>query len=319
MKKLISLVLAAILVFSALGAFTSCGEDVYLVGICQLVQHEALDAATNGFKQALQDKLGDKVAFIEQNASNDPATCTTICNQLIASDVDLILANATPAMTAAASATNKIPILGTSITDFASALDIKDWNGATGKNISGTSDLAPLAEQAEILKTLCPVGEYKTVGILYCSGESNSLYQVKVITPILNDLGYDVKAFSFSDTNDVSAVAQVACNECDVLYIPTDNTAALCADAIGSIALNAEVPIIAGEEGICRKCGVATLSINYYNIGYEAGLMAFEILANGADVSTMQIRFDASPVKEYNKTIADKLGITVPSDFVEIK
>ena len=303
-------------------AASSAADDApgFTVGICQLVQHPALDAATEGFKEALVEKLGDKVTFIEQNASGDSALCSTICGQFVSEEVDLIMANATPALQAAASATatdgERIPVLATSITDFGSALGIDDWTGVTGTNISGTSDLAPLDGQAAMLHELFP--EAKTVGILYCEGEANSLYQVNVIQPILEGMGYEVRRFSFSDSSLVSSVTETACSECDVLYIPTDNTAASCTEAIHNVAMNAGVPIVAGEEGICSGCGVATLSISYHDIGYACGEMAAEILLEGADVSQMAVRYAPQFTKEYNSEICQALSITVPDDYVAI-
>jgi len=295
---------------------SSASGKTYVVGICQLVQHKALDAATQGFKDALTDKLGDKVTFDEQNAAGDSATCATICNQFVSENVDLILANATPALQAAAAATADIPIIGTSITDYAMALNIDNWNGTTGANISGTSDLAPLDQQAAMLHELFP--NAKNVGILYCSAEANSLYQANIVRKDLEGMGYTVTDYTFVDSNDVSAVSQSAASACDVIYVPTDNTAASCAEVINNVCLTAGVPIIAGEEGICSACGVATLSINYYDIGYAAGQMAYNVLVNGADISTMQIQFAPKVTKEYNPSICQKLGITVPSDYVAI-
>lgn len=291
-------------------------DAVYNVGICQLVQHPALDQATKGFMDALKAKLGDAVKFDEQNASGDSANCAIICNGFASSGYDLILANATPALLAAQTATNEIPVLGTSITDYASALEISDWNGTVGGNISGTSDLAPLDGQAEMLHELFP--EAKTVGILYCSGEPNSVYQANTITPYFEGYGYTVSTYTFADSNDVSTVTDTACRECDVIYIPTDNTAASCTEAINNVALNAKTPIIAGEEGICSGCGVATLSISYYDIGYATGEMAYEILANGADISTMPIQYAPQFTKKYNTAICEALEITAPADYVAI-
>jgi putative ABC transport system substrate-binding protein len=299
---------------SAAGAAAS--GKTYTVGICQLVQHPALDAATEGFEAALKDKLGDAVTFDSQNAAGDTAACATICSGFASSNVDLIMANATPALQAAAAATATIPILGTSVTDYATALNISDWSGATGKNISGTSDLAPLDGQAAMVKELFP--NAKTVGILYCASEANSVYQADTITPMLTGDGYTVKSYTFSDSNDVAAVTTTACSECDVLYIPTDNTAASCAEAINNVAQPAKIPIVAGEEGICKGCGVATLSISYYDLGYATGEMAYEILANGADPATMDIQFAPKFTKEYNSTICTALGITPPSDYTAI-
>ena len=291
-------------------------DKTFVVGICQLVQHEALDAATEGFKQALSDKLGDKVKFQEGNASGDPATCSVIVNQFVSDDVDLIMANATPALLAAVAATNEIPILGTSVTDYGSALEISDWTGATGFNVSGTSDLAPLDGQAAVLKELCP--DAKVVGILYCSGEPNSKFQADTITPMLEKLGLEVKSFTFADSNDVANVAATACAECDVLYIPTDNTAASCTEAINNVALPAGVPIIAGEEGICRGCGIASLSISYFDLGYATGEMAYEILVEGADPATMEVRFAPQFTKVFNAANCEALGISVPEDYVAL-
>ena len=319
MKKAFALVLAVCMVF----ALCACGassakaeEESYTVGVCQLVQHPALDAATEGFQAALKDKLGDKVKVDVQNASGDSPTCSVIVNQFVSDQVDLIMANATPALLAAQSATGEIPILGTSITDYASALGIEDWNGATGINISGTSDLAPLDGQAAMIRELFP--DAKRVGVLYCSAEPNSKYQADTIDQILADLGYTVTEYTFADSNDVASVTATAVGENDVLYIPTDNTAASCTEAINNVALPAGVPIICGEENLCKGCGLATLSINYYDLGYATGEMAYEVLANGADVATMQIQFAPKFTKEFNAANAEALGISVPSDYVAI-
>ena len=336
MKKLLSLLCVAAMIF----ALAACGgsqapaatqapaaeapaaeapaaeAQSFSVGICQLVQHPALDLATQGFKDALTEKLGDAVSFNEQNASGDAATCAVICNQFVSDEVDLIMANATPALLAAASATNVIPILGTSVTDYGSALGIENFTGATGSNISGTSDLAPLDGQAQVLAELFP--DAKTVGIVYCSGEPNSKFQAETIAPMLTELGYTVSEYTFADSNDVANVTASACAECDVLYIPTDNTAASCTEAINNVALVEKTPIVVGEEGICKGCGVATLSISYYDIGYETGLMAAEILTEGADISTMEVRYAPQFTKEYNVSICETLGVTIPEDYVAI-
>lgn len=290
--------------------------ETYKIGICQLVQHEALDLATQGFKDALTEKLGDNVSFEEGNASGDAANCSTIINGFLASDVDLIMANATSPLQAAHAATDTIPILGTSVTDYATALEIDDWTGTVGNNISGTSDLAPLDQQAAVLQELFP--DAKTVGLVYCSGEPNSVYQCTVIEGYLTDMGYSVEWFAFTDTNDVSSVTQAACDASDVIYIPTDNTAAANTEAIANVVLPAGVPVVAGESGICSGCGVVTLSISYYDIGYITGEMAYEILVNGADVSTMAVKTAPEVIKMYNAANCEALGITVPSDYVAI-
>lgn len=291
--------------------------DVYNIGICQLVQHEALDAATQGFKDAMVEKLGeDRVKFDEQNASGDSPTCATIVNQFVSSDVDLILANATPALQAAVAATDSIPILGTSITDYATALDIDDWTGTTGRNISGTADLAPLSEQADMIKELFP--DAKTVGILYCSAEANSVYQADTMQGFLETLGYNCNIYTFADSNDIASVVTTAVSENEVLYVPTDNAAASNTEIINNIALPAGIPIVAGEGGICSGCGVATLSISYYDIGYKAGEMACEILENGADVSTMKVEEASDVTKQYVASRCEELNITVPDGYEAI-
>ena len=311
MKKIVALALALVLVMAA--ACASAAE----IGICQLVQHPALDAATQGFKDALTEKLGDDVTFDEQNASGDAVNCATIINTFVSNSVDLILANATPALQAAVAATADIPVLGTSITEYGVALGIDDFNGVTGINVSGTSDLAPLNEQAAMVKELFP--EAKKVGLLYCSAEANSIYQVKVVGEELVKLGYETEEFAFTDSNDVASVTQSAVDSCEVIYIPTDNTAAAYTDTIANVVIPANIPVIAGEEGICAGCGVATLTISYYDIGYKTGEMAYEILANGADISAMPIEYAPQFTKKYNAENVDALGIEIPEGYVAIE
>ena len=313
MKKLLAILVVAVL---CLG-MTAIAEATYTVGVCQLVQHPALDAATQGFQDALNEKLSGAVSFDVQNASGDSNTCSTIVNGFVSDNMNLIMANATPALQAAVAATGDIPILGTSVTDYATALDIDDWTGATGINVSGTSDLAPLDQQANMLHELFP--DARVVGLLYCSAEPNSKYQVDVITGYLTDLGYETVEFTFADSNDVASVAQSACDGSDVIYIPTDNTAASCTEAIRNVVEPAGKPVIAGEEGICKGCGVATLSISYYDLGYATGEMAYEVLVNGADVATLNIAFAPNVTKEYNAELCELLGVTVPEGYTAIQ
>ena len=325
MKKTALICLLMIIAMACTPVFAQGGSEAsaparttYTVGICQLVQHVALDAATQGFQDAIVEALGkDNVTFNYQNASGDNATVTTIINTLVSANVDLILANATPPLQAAASATVKIPILGTSITDYASALGITlDANGATGINISGASDLAPLDKQAEMIRELFPA--VRNVGLLYCSAEANSIYQITEMEKYLDNLGIKHTRFAFTDSNDVASVTQSACSSCDVLYIPTDNTAASCTEAIRNVVEPAKVPVVAGEEGICSGCGVATLTISYYDLGYTTGRMAVQILKDGADVAKMPIEYAANPIKKYNAELCKALGISVPSDYTAI-
>ncbi len=310
------LCLVLVLALCACGGGGSAKEKTFTVGICQLVQHVALDAATKGFRDALTEALGDRVKFDEQNASGDIATCATIVNGFVASKVDLIMANATPALQAASAATADIPVLGTSITEYGVALDIANFNGTVGGNVSGTSDLAPLDQQAAMFDELLP--DAKVIGILYCSAEANSVYQAEVVKAELEKAGKTVKIFTFADSNDVATVTASACGDCDALYIPTDNTAASCAEAINNVAEPAKVPIIVGEEGLCAGCGIATLSINYYDLGVTTGKMAAKILTGEAKISEMPIEYFQNPVKKFNPALCESLGITPPADYVAI-
>lgn len=288
----------------------------YTIGICQLAPHPALDAATQGFKDTLTEKLGGSVKFSEGNAGGEANNCIPIVDGFLSENVDLILANATAPLQTAASATSDIPVLGTSVTDYATALGIDDWTGTVGGNISGTSDLAPLDQQAAMLHELFP--DAKNVGLLYCSGEPNSVYQVEVVSEALSGMGYTCTNFAFTDVNDIASVTQSACDSSDVIYIPTDNTAANNTEAIANVVIPAKVPVVAGEEGICSGCGVVTLSISYYDIGRIAGEMAYDILVNGADVSTMPVQFAPEVTKKYNAANCEALGITPPADYEAI-
>lgn len=330
MKKLLAVLLAGAMTLGLVacgstgGSQNSAGSEnaskgnaKYTVGICQLVQHDALDAATEGFKKALTDEFGDDVKFDEQNAQNDSNTCSTIINSFVSNGVDLILANATPALQAAAAGTDTIPVLGTSVTEYGVALQLKDFNGTVGGNISGTSDLAPLDGQADMLQELFP--NAKKVGLLYCSAEPNSKYQVDTIKANLEKKGYTCEYYAFSDSNDLSSVTTSAAQASDVIYLPTDNTVASNTGIINNICLPAKVPVVSGEEGICKGCGVATLSISYYDLGYTTGQMAVKILKGESDISDMPIEYAPNTTKKYNKAICDELGIKVPDDYVAIE
>ena len=295
----------------------AASDKTYKIGICQLVQHDALDAATKGFKDALTEAFGDAVTFDEQNAQGDSNTCSTIINSFVSDNVDLILANATPALQAAQAGTNEIPILGTSVTEYGVALGIDGFDGTVGGNISGTSDLAPLDEQAAMLQELFP--DAKNVGLLYCTAEANSQYQVDTVKAALEEMGYTCEYYAFSDSNDLATITTNAATNSDVIYVPTDNTVAANTEIVNNICQPAKVPVIAGEEGICSGCGVATLSISYYDLGVATGKMAVKILTGEANVSEMPIEYAPQFTKKYNKTICDALEITVPDDYVAIE
>ena len=319
MKKRNIIVMIVMITAACMMMLAGCGKSkTYKIGVSQLVEHEALDAATKGFKAAVEDKLGkDNVKFEVKNAQGEQNNCTTIATGFVNEKVDLIMANATPALQTAAAATSEIPIVGTSVTEYGAALNIKNFTGKTGNNVTGTADLAPLDKQADMIKEICP--KAKTVGILYCSAEANSAYQVTNISKYLKKLGMTPKKYAAADSNEVQSVTTKAAGECDVLYIPTDNTMANSTETIKNIVLNKKVPVIAGEEGICKGCGVATLSISYYDLGYQTGEMAAEILKDGKDPGTMAIKSADKVTKEYNKTIAKKLGIKIPKGYKAIK
>ena len=322
MKKILAVILAVMMLLSMTAcasgdANDAAAEKVYKVGICQLVTHDALDAATQGFQDALVEILGEgAVEFDLQNAAGDSNPCATIVNGFVAYEVALIMANATPALQAASAATAEIPILGTSVTEYGVAMGIENFSGTVGGNVSGTSDLAPLTEQADMLQTWFP--DAKNVGLLYCSGEANSKYQVDTVKALLEEKGYTCELFAFVDSNDMPAMTQAACAFSDVIYVPTDNAVASGTDIIDAICRPEGVPVIAGEEGICAGCGVATLSISYYALGYATGEMAAKILTGEADVSTMPVGYAAAVTPKYNAEICEELGLTAPEGYVAI-
>ena len=322
MKRSLVLVLVLILCISSCLSLVSCsGNDAdgkYKIGIVQLVEHPALDAATEGFRKAIVDELGaDAVEFDYQNAQNDANTCSTIANQFVSNKVDLIMANATPALQAASAATADIPILGTSVTEYGVALELKDFNGTVGGNISGTSDLAPLDKQASMITEWFPNAE--KVGLLYCSKEANSKYQVDVVKAELENKGLTATLYPFTDSNDLAQVCTTAADNSDVIYVPTDNTVAENTGIIDNVCNPKKIPVIAGEEGICKGCGVATLSISYYDLGYTTGKMAVKILRDGEDISTMPIEYADKQTPKYNKQNCNALGITPLEGYVAIE
>ena len=292
------------------------GGEAYLVGICQLAPHDALDAATRGFKAALVEAFGeDGVKFDEQNAGGEYNNCATIVDGFVSENVDLMLANATYSLQAAQTATADIPILGTAITNYGIALGLDSTEDKVlGGNISGTSDLAPLDQQAAMLQELFP-----DVGLLYCSAEPNSVFQVETIQGYLEEMGYTCTQYAFTDVNDLSAVTQSACDGSDVVYIPTDNTAANNTETIANVVIPAGVPVVCGESGICSGCGVATLSISYEELGRITGEMAVQILTGEADVSELAIQYDTAVAKMYNAANCEALGITVPDGYQPIE
>jgi len=324
MKKMIALMMAVLMMISLIacgsadsGAADSGNADAaYTIGVCQLVQHVALDAATQGFVDTVNSALGEEnINWDVQNAANDTNTCNTIVNSFVSNNVDLIMANATPALQAASVATGSIPILGTSVTEYGVALGIEGFDGLVGTNVSGTSDLAPLDRQAAMITEWCP--DAKTVGLLYCSAEANSQYQVDEVQKLLEAAGLTCTQYPFTDSNDIQAVCQMAADNSDVIYVPTDNTVASNTGIIDGIC-HGKVPVFAGEEGICGGCGVATLSISYYDLGVATGEMAVKILKGEASISEMEIGYAANVTPKYNAANCEALGLTAPEGYEAI-
>jgi len=317
MKKLLALTMAVLMMISlvACGSAGDSGaadDGKYNIAVCQLVQHVALDAATEGFVDTVNAALGEEnINWDIQNAAGDANTCNTIVNSFVSANVDLILANATPALQAASVATGTIPVLGTSVTEYGVALGIENFDSLVGTNVSGTSDLAPLDQQAAMIIEWCP--DAKTVGLLYCSAEANSQYQVDQVEKLLEAQGLDCTQYPFTDSNDIQAVCQMAADNSDVIYVPTDNTVASNTGIIDGIC-HGKVPVFAGEEGICGGCGVATLSISYYDLGVATGKMAIQILKGEANVSEMEIGYAETVTPKYNAVNCEALGLTPPSD-----
>lgn len=327
MYKRIKNLAITVLIFAAcllaVGFVPRGGGRDFTVGIIQLVRHNALDAATKGFTDELTARMnaaGKTIKIDYQDAQNDTVNCSVIANNFVAKKYDLILANATPALQACYNATDEIPVLGTSVTVYDVALGLRNYDAAAGTrtNVSGTSDLAPLKEQAEMIAELVPAA--RRVGLLYCSSEANSLYQVQEVARCLDErnAGYECKMYTFSDSNDISAVVSHMATECEVIYVPTDNTVASNSQLIDSICRPAGIPVIAGEEGICEGCGIATLSISYYNIGVRTAEIAARILLDGENTGDIPVAYDEAPVKKYNAEICEALGITVPEDYKAI-
>jgi len=316
MKKGGAWLIVMLLVLSMVAVDASAEPQSFRIGVCQLVQHAALEDATQGFIDAVTQQLGEQCDISVQNASGDPASCISIVNTFLAEEVDLILANSTQALQAASAATGETPILGVAVTDYPAALDMEIWEGVTGINVSGTSDLAPLDAQAELLQAMFP--EAKKVGLLYCASEVNSSYQIRVIRRYLEEMGYTCTEYAFADTNDVFSVAQSACQGSDVLFVPTDNTIASCTELLRNVIEMEQVPVIGGDEGICAGCGVATICIDYYDLGYATGLMACDILLGKEDVTQLPIAFSPTFTQVVNAEMCEYLGVAIPEGYQPI-
>ena len=319
MKKILAIAFAALMILSLSACSgTASDEGKYVIGICQMTKHPSLDQASDGFKDAVIAALGEEnVVFKEQDAAGEYATCGVVIDGFIAEGVDMILANSTTPLQVAVSATDEIPILGTSITDYAAALNMSEWTGSVEGNVAGTTDLAPLDQQAAVIGELFP--EAENVGLLYCSSEPNSVYQIRIIGEYLADMGYTCTEFAFADVNDMSYVVETACENADVIYIPTDNTCATYTENIANVVLPAGVPVVTGDTSTCAAAGVATFSISYYDLGRVTGEMAVQILTGEADIADMAIQSAGEAAKMYNPANCEKLGITVPDGYKPVE
>lgn len=319
MKRLLALIMTTLMLLSVLagcGANAPAAKDGYTVGIVQLMQHVALDQATQGFQDALTEKLGDEVSFDVQLASGETTNCTTIVTKFVNDGVDLIMGNATPAVIAAKEATSTIPIIGTSVTDYVAAeAAIVESNEAPGANVTGYSDMSDIAAHVELTKKLCP--DAKTVAILYCSAEPNSVIQGNQAEELYKAAGLATVTLTASDITTISTVVTSACEQADVIYIPTDNLFAENMESVKNIAEPAKIPVICGEGGMVQSGGTASVAIDYYVLGYRAGEMAYEIMVNGADPATTPIGFMTADDMELviNEENVAAIGLTIPEDL----
>ena len=304
MKKLISVLLSVMMLLAMCsGAYA----DNYKVGVCQLMVHDSLDQATQGFIDALTEKVEEAghTVDIDTQVAGDPNLCTTVVNAFNAKRVDLIMANATPALLAAANMTTKIPVLGTSVTDYSDT-----FTGDIPENVSGTSDAVPFAEQAQMMIDTLSLVEGDQVGVLYCTYESNSLIQYEAVKALFEEKGIVVEAYTFSETTELQAVATSMANECKAVYVPSDNTVAANDAIVGAICTEKNVPIYTSYGGaVCY----ASLAIDYYQLGWETGLMAADILLNGAAPADIEIK-TLTPAVSYNEELCAQLGIQVPEN-----
>ncbi len=343
MPKILVFALAAVMIFALVGCTTTATEEspsesvvaseepseaaepsaeeteaeMYNVGIIQYVEHPALDAAREGFVDALADNGfvdGENITIDVQNAQADQANLKTISQRFVNNEDDLILAIATPAAQAMASETTEIPILGTAITDYVGA-KLVDSNEAPGGNISGTTDLNPVKEQIDLMVQLVP--DVENVGLLYTSSEDNSVIQADMVKEACEALGLNVEEATVTSSNDVQQVTQSLVGKIDALYIPTDNVLASSMPIVSEITTENMIPVICGEENMVLGGGLATLGINYYNLGYQTGEMAAKVLNGEAEPATMPIESQTEFSYAINGDVAEAIGIEIPSDLTE--
>ena len=301
---------ATLLALAACGGNTGNGgssDKTYKVGVLQLTEHSALDAANKGFIAAL-DESGLKYEADQQNAQNDQSACATLASKFVGDGKDLIFVIATPAAQAVAGATSDIPIVGTAITDYAGAKLVKD-NDKPGTNVTGTSDMNPVDDQIAMLHKVLP--DAKKVGLLFASNEANSEIQIEMAEAALDKLGLSHDRYTVSNSNELQSVVESMVGKVDAVYSPTDNTIAAGMAQVGQIAKENKLPIIPGEKGMCEAGGLCTLSIDYTELGHMAGEMAVKILKGESKPEDMAIeQEDASKLEVVkNDDMAQALGI----------
>ena len=322
MKRSRTGALGALLLGASLAA-TGCGSDsaaggdsdMVKIGITQIVEHDALTSAKEGFKRALAENgytEGENISYDEQNAAGEQATATSIASKFASDDLDLVLAIATPTAQAAAQAITDIPILITAVTEPEEAGLVDSWD-APGANLTGTSDLNPVEDQLALIKELAP--DAKTVGIVYSSGEVNSEVQIELAQEAAKDLGLELKLAAVSNTAEVQQAAESL--DVDAFYIPTDNNVVAALDSVVQIAETKQIPLVTGDAGAVEAGGLATWGIDYEALGYQTGLMAIKILEEDADPATMPIETLDEVQLVVNKTAAANMGIEIPASMLE--
>ena len=323
-KKVVALGLALTL---ALGIVAGCGgtgdkkpaaKKMYNVGIAQLVEHAALDAANKGFVDGLASKgykEGQNVKFDKQNAQADQSNLQNIAQRFVSNKVDLICAIATPTAQTMANATKDIPIVGTAITDYEAAKLVKD-NKKPGTNVTGTTDMNPVKEQVELALKIMP--KAKTLGLIYCSSEVNSQIQAQMAKTAAKAKGLNVLETTVSNVNDIQQAAQNLVGKADVIYVPTDNVLASAMPTLTAITNEAKIPVICGEGGMVKGGGLATLAVDYYKLGFTTGEMAADILAGKAKPADMAIKAQDKFETIINKAEVEKLGLKLPADLEKL-
>jgi len=320
LKKTAIIILAIMLVMSFTLVISGCKDKAAknpTIGIIQYVEHIALDAARDGFIDALADNGyvdGENITIDLQNAQADQSNLSTISDRFVANKVDLVLAIATPAAQSIAGKTKDIPILGTAITDYEAA-KLVDSNEAPGGNVSGTTDMNPIREQIELLVKLVP--DVQTIGVIYTSSEDNSIVQAEIAKAVIEEMGLTYTEVTITNSNDVQQAAQSIVQDCDALYLPTDNILASSMPVINGVTVESKTPVICGESGMVIAGGLATLGINYYDLGYQTGLMAVKILKGEAEPATMAIESATEFDYAINGVVAEEIGLVIPADLTE--